>query len=94
MPSPSAAGTRYAANTNISLLTYITGITFYQTVTNFVNLGYSFITPDGGTSQIKPLPHSFFFPFSYSRIRPVELPGQVRGSLLLFHTLSPREVTL
>ena len=89
-----STGYEDTGNTNLNLLSYTGGIACYQTVTNFVNLGHSLITPDGGTSQIKPLPHSFFSPFSYSRIRPVELPGLVCGSLLLLHTLSPREVTL
>ena len=87
-------GPKDTEDTNLNLLSYTGGVAYYQTVTNFVNLGHSFISPDGGTSQIKLLPHSFLFPFSYSRIRPVELPGQVRGFLLLLHTLSPREVTL
>ena len=34
-------------NTNLNLLSYTGGITYYQIVINLVNLGHSFIPPDG-----------------------------------------------
>ena len=42
-----STGPKDTENTNLNLLSYTGGIIYYQIVINLVNLGHSFIPPDG-----------------------------------------------
>ena len=80
-------------NTNLNLLSYTGGITYYQIVINLVNLGHSFIPPDGALRNSTPCHILSFFHF----LIPVSgrLNSPVRYVVFYyFFTLSPREVTL
>ena len=80
-------------NTNLNLLSYTGGITYYQIVINLVNLGHSFIPPDGALRKSNPCHILSFFHF----LIPVSgrLNSPVRYVVFYyFFTLSPREVTL